>query len=299
MSVIQSQVSNIPIEEYISGKAIFDKLKYFKCNQLKDYQNLALPPDNHPICVYCHTDFVNNVLINLRTYTNSFILISHNSDGKITYNPKSNSDANINLMPSNLLYWFGQNLVDNHSQIYSLPVGLENSYWSSENKHGQIFNKSKEVQKIKNLCYLNVNIDTNLQERAGLYIKLSNKNWTTKQNGRNGNNFAVYIDNIKNHSFVLCPEGNQNGHSGGVCAMGSHRVWETLYVGSIPVVKKSIASSYFYDLPILFIDSWEEITQDFLESSLIRIKNSQYNIQKMFLSYWINLIDSCYEVLED
>lgn len=291
MSVVQYPINEIPLSEYISGKSLFQTLtNVWKCSDLGVYNKINYPPNQYPLVIYCHTDLVNQVLLKIKQYNNLFILISHNSDGKITYTPKNNSDANLNLLPNNLFHWFGQNLIEKHSKLTSIPVGLENDYWSSENKQLQIYQKVREPKNIKNLCYLNVNIDTNPGERSHIYTLFKNKPWITTEYGRNGCNFSNYINNIRHHHFVLCPEGNQNGHTGGVCAIGSHRVWETLYVGSIPIVKKSTASLYFQDLPILLIDNWEDITYDFLEQNLLKIKSIIYNTKKLYLSYWINKI---------
>jgi len=55
-----------------------------------------------------------------------FVLISHNSDGKITDTP-GKFDADVNLMPDNLIKWYGQNVDVVNDKIESIPIGLENS----------------------------------------------------------------------------------------------------------------------------------------------------------------------------
>lgn len=39
----------------------------------------------------------------------------------------------------------------------------------------------------------------------------------------------------------------------------THRLWKTLYMDSIPIVKYESAHHLFTDLPILFINDWKEI----------------------------------------
>ncbi len=212
-----------------------------------------------------------------------FVLISHNSDGKITDTPKG-SDADINLIPDNLIKWYGQNVCYKHDKIESIPIGLENSEWFPHiNKPLQILNKVKEYKQIKKLLYLNHNIRTNRKEREIVYKLLRDKNWTTSENGMNGNNFSKYIDNIYNHKFVICPEGN---------GTDTHRTWEALYLGAIPVEKRNINNSFYVDLPICFVDDWSEINEGFLNSEYDRIINSKWNFEKLTMSYWMKKISN-------
>lgn len=229
--------------------------------------------------LYRDTHDVNSLLENPPDH--DFVLISHNSDGKITDNPNY-SDADINLIPDNLIKWYGQNVNYKHNKIESLPIGLENSKWFREiNKPQQILDKTKTEKNIQNLVYLNHNISTNKNEREGIYTLLNGKSWATCEFGRNGMNFKKYVDNIYNHKFVVCPEGN---------GTDTHRTWETLYLNSIPIEKRNINNSFYTDLPICFVDDWSEITEDFLNSEYDRISNSVWNLEKLDMNYWIKKI---------
>ena len=64
----------------------------------------------------------------------------------------------------------------------------------------------------------------------------------------NGDNFDGYLDNIYNHRFVLCPEGN---------GIDTHRLWECLYMGTIPIVKANKNVRFYEDLPILMVNEWK------------------------------------------
>ena len=99
--------------------------------------------------------------------------------------------------------------------------------------------------------------------------------------GSNGRNFDEYLDNVYNHKFVICSEGN---------GIDTHRTWETLYSGSIPIEKINKNNRFFNDLPICFVNDWEEITDDFLNSEIDRINKNIFNIDKLNFSYWENKI---------
>lgn len=55
---------------------------------------------------------------------------------------------------------------------------------------------------------------------------------------------------LANHSLVLCPRGN---------GLDSHRAWETLYVGRIPVVASSAMDAAFDGLPVMILQSWSDL----------------------------------------
>ena len=256
-------------------------------NDLVSGEKLAKIADNKKI-LYSHTHEVNNLLKNPPNET--FILITHNSDAIITDEPKYYAErdcynADITLMPNNLIRWFGQNVGIKNDKIESLPIGLENTYnFPHENKNHKIFNKTNEERKIKNLVYMNFNVHNNLNERGRLVLLYSRKPWVTYFNGKNGINFDTYLDNIYNHHFILSPIGG---------GFESHRLWESLYVGSIPLVKRCINYDFYNDLPICFVDSYEDITEDFLQKELIRIKNKEWNLEKLSFKYWENKIKNC------
>ena len=52
--------------------------------------------------------------------------------------------------------------------------------------------------------------------------------------------------------FVPCPRGN---------GLDTHRIWEALYLGAIPVVLNSDRFAALEGWPILFIEEWKEIIE--------------------------------------
>lgn len=231
---------------------------------------------------YRHTHEVNNFLKH-EAPENNFILISHNSDGGIFEHDNRWFDANFNLRKSNLKKWFGQNIIIKNEILQSLPIGLENSEWViKDNKIEKIKNILNVEKNIKNLIYLNLNIETNPQERIKPYNVLKDKKYVTIEYGKNGQNFNSYLDNIYNHCFVICAPGN---------GFDTHRLWETLYCNTIPIHKKSVNTSYYEDLPICFIDEWEQLLdENFLLTEYNNIISKKFNLNKLNFNFWKNLI---------
>jgi hypothetical protein len=84
--------------------------------------------------------------------------------------------------------------------------------------------------------------------------------------------------------FVLSPAGN---------GLDCHRTWEALILGNIPILQHSPIDALYADLPVAFVDSWDEITpqrliewkREFLHPSRV------YNWDKLTWSYWKRFIE--------
>ena len=51
-------------------------------------------------------------------------------------------------------------------------------------------------------------------------------------------------------------------------------------------------NNLFYDLPVLIVKKWEDITEELLNNTLNDFKQREFNYDKLTLNYWINLIKS-------
>jgi hypothetical protein len=141
---------------------------------------------------------------------------------------------------------------------------------------------SNESVDKQTLAYLNFNINTYYKERQYVFDKFKNQPWTKIGNIVNTiEGRKQFLRDIKASKFVICPRGN---------GIDTHRLWETLYMGSIPVVKYEPTHHLFKDLPILFINDWDEVTEEFLNEKYIEITNKEWNMEKLKLSYWENFI---------
>ena len=86
--------------------------------------------------------------------------------------------------------------------------------------------------------------------------------------------------------FVLSPPG---------LGYDCHRTWEVLYLGGIPVMERSGGDwdSLFADLPVVFVDSFDEITPQLLEERYAEIMNSCdiFHFEKLRYSHWSRLFN--------
>jgi hypothetical protein len=192
-------------------------------------------------------------------------------------------DSLIALYPNTR--WFGTNNQSTRAQ--GIPLGITNNTHESELHpiYGNLDIMVDVVSKprnIRNLVYMNFVIGTYPHERQMVWNMFQGKSWvTTGTSIASLDGRKTFLEEIRNHSFVLCPRGN---------GVDTHRLWETLYMGSIPIVRKDIAHSGWTDLPIVFVDSWEEVTEDFLRKEEVRIQSTEWNWKKLNVHYWIDKI---------
>lgn len=185
--------------------------------------------------------------------------------------------------------WFA---INNQSRrAFGIPLGITNNTTESElhSIYGNVDVMTEAVNKpreIRNLAYMNFSINTYPIEREKVWNMFRTKEWVTTGNPVNTlEGRKEFLTELRNHHYVLCPRGN---------GVDTHRLWETLYMGSIPIVIQDIAHAGWQDLPILFVSSWEEITEEFLIGQLSRFQTTNWNLRKLHVSYWINHIQNTY-----
>ena len=107
---------------------------------------------------------------------------------------------------------------------------------------------------------------------------LKTRNFTT--NGIKGQTFT-YINEVRSHKFVLCPRGN---------GIDTYRLWESLYLGAIPIVKDCINMDFYKELPIIIIKEYSELTPEFLEAEYERHSPLCWEGSPLDLTYWMTKI---------
>jgi hypothetical protein len=180
----------------------------------------------------------------------NFILITHNGDLPV-------NDSCLNYLDNeNLIFWYGQNVMVRHPKLKSIPIGIANENWT----HGNTDSLQKVIlknNKKNNLIYANFDINTNLTERTLCMEQIQNQGIFLSQR----KNFENYLEDLSNSYFSISPNGN---------GVDCHKIWESLYLNTIPIVTKSINVEFYKNLPILIIDSWLDFDKKLLTIDLYK-----------------------------
>lgn len=179
-----------------------------------------------------------------------FVLLTHNSDHGITerYLPYLN-DINTRISA-----WFAQNICIRHPKLHPLPIGIANSQWAHGNLAAlnEVRSQLSQSRKEK-LCYFNFNVATAPNTRAHVKEICLSKSIPMTPSLET----SAYLQYLASHKYAICPEGN---------GVDTHRMWECLYLGVIPIVSESMFVEALapYDLPILVLVSWNDLSEALL-----------------------------------
>lgn len=259
--------------------------------------------DNTYVCITGYNQIISDFFTNIiNKFSKCIILIIIESDVVVIKEEWLN-----NLKLKHCFTW---NKPFHHPKISALPIGLNYNRqynviteWLSNNSvlHGgadQINNKEN-----KKLLCMNYSPQTN-PERSKIIETAKNK-WSSfceildfipplSSNyipSHIEGKIRVDISNPKcydawiKYKFVLSPPG---------AGIDCHRTWEAIHVGCIPIVLSSNLNELYEDLPILIVESWDEINEDFLLNKYNEIANNiisgKYNYEKLTHEYWVNKI---------
>lgn len=229
--------------------------------------------------IFCKTDFLPILFSELSHSDSENILITHQSDYEI------NSEI-YKVKPKSIKKWFAQNVNHRDPDLIPLPIGIENHKGTDK---GTLIDldflttyeldfepKNKNTDKI----YCNFSLKTH-PNRANV------QNYLLQNGLCNLDNFGIpsreFHAKLSEHLFVASPRGN---------GIDCHRTWETLLMGSIPIVEKHHMYDD-YELPIIQLDSWSDlITTNILEDYLKRYKSKELftNTEQLFMDYWVKII---------
>lgn len=238
-----------------------------------DEEKTYLDISKKPKIIFLKTDWIQpfkQKILPLIDY--SFKLITHNAD---TPAPSNNFDL---LDDARLLKWYGMNCNATHPKLQPIPIGIANEKWPHGNKDVLLEIVNSNIPKTK-LCYSNFDITTNYARRPEIFQIIQTKHFIDIDPQKSS--YKDYLAKLKSYKYVISPPGN---------SVDCHRIWEAIYLGVIPIVERHLAIEYFYDLPILFINSFNEITPELLEKEYFTIKAKP--IDKSLFSFYKKLITS-------
>lgn len=200
-----------------------------------------------------------------------FILMTHNSDIGIDENRFKHI---LDSSECKIIKWFAQNPLFLHSKIIALPIGIANTHWP----HGNINTLIECINisyKKENLCYFQFNLHTNYHLRSSIKdIIIQNTGLKMIEQS----DHCTYLHTLGTYKYCICPPGN---------GIDSHRFWECLYLGVIPVVEYDIFYDQFKELPILIVKNWSDLSIELMENEYEKI-NKEIIIHK--LSYYASLL---------
>lgn len=217
-----SQINNFHknIEKFININNIilikdFNNINYNSLNTIfknSGKKQLKLFIYTHLLEILVKIDFFKHVNTKIE-----YILYIHNSDHTFDETYQSL------LQYDHIKMIYTQNLNIDSPKVKLLPIGLANSMWPHGNmlEFYDVMRNTYLLQK-KNNIYININANT-YSYRQTILDKLKECNWSLSS----GKPYKDYLYELSSYYFCLCVRGN---------GIDTHRFWESLYLGVIPVI---------------------------------------------------------------
>ena len=196
--------------------------------------------------------------------------IFHNSDETFDLNEKKKLDF---FHPKKC---FSQNLIIYKKNYHFIPIGLENSKFHNNGDIKDFLSLRKiKLKKKPRILFGFKNTNPKRAQLKNNFKKLKIADET------NGSNSFFYRRILLNYMFVICPEGN---------GIDTHRMWEALYLRTIPIIKKNMISNFIKKakIPVLILNNWSDLSK-FDEKKLQKIyfsKKKLFNNRYLFQDFW-------------
>ena len=221
-----------------------------------------------------------------------FVLVTGDSDL---------SPYHIYVDDKKILHWFAQNLLQNHEKMTHIPIGLDYHTIKPNEQHPWIYGTGMNPKQQEDQL-LEYTLKADLLEKRlfGCYANFHHAAWGIGKRGdrkevveKVQKDIVFYEQQFEAREvcwerqskfmFVLSPRGG---------GYDCHRTWEALVLGCIPIVKTSGLDPLYADLPVCIVDSWADVTTQYLQNYLTTLKKQRINYDKLTLKYWVDLIES-------
>jgi len=196
------------------------------------------------------------------------------------------------IVEPRVLHWYAQNCNFKHPKVTHLPIGLD-YHTVARDDHPWSFKKTpveqeKELQLFAAIEPNRLRRDQRAYGNFLLNIYRGNRQQAFDQLDQN---HVVYEREFIPRAFtwwkmaacafVISPHGN---------GIDCHRTWESLALGSIPVVVQSELDPVYGDLPVLRLESWKELTKERAKAFLEGLDKKKIDWSRLTLAYWTSKI---------
>jgi hypothetical protein len=270
------------IDDYANDIIIVKDFQKVNVQLLNTYfKNACFKNKNSTVKLFIYTHILNAFQYFILPHLDQslqYILYIHNSDHSL-------NDSHIPLINNNSIkHIYAQNVDTSiiSDKITLLPIGIANSMWG----HGDLVSlyttiKNTYLYKKQKSIYVNINPNT-YPYRKDILESIKNNNAFTLANSKP---YKDYLNELAQHYFCLCVRGN---------GIDTHRFWECLYLGVIPVIINNDTTKCdnfiyylnkleipFYEIKIDNVyDMFMKYTNSYFSEGLYKqiLKNLEYSI---------------------
>lgn len=222
--------------------------------------------------VFCKIDEVWRLFRSLRRSRKRIVLVTGEGDKPVT-------QTLWQQKPPHVIAWFGTNCFASGPGAHPLPLGIGNAGDKFTAPWEELQSAANTSTARSGLLYANFSTASNPAVRGPLsqWLTEPGQAWITCHNSASGLGMADYLRQMATHRFALCPPGNGED---------THRMWEALYCGTIPVVRSSPALRTFTSLPLVFVEDFLQLREDFLIQKFPQGVGNAEALSALWTPFW-------------
>ena len=127
-------------------------------------------------------------------------------------------------IPKNVIAIYASNAISFGGKVKPIPYGIQRKLNINDKRQDILIDYINIHKQASKLLYINHSLGNN-PERLKINEIFKNEKWVTIKSpiSIESNDYINYLNDIKDHKFMICPSGNAIG-----CEC--HRDWEVLYM---------------------------------------------------------------------
>ena len=259
---------------YLTGDA-FARIADFRLNPVAwRYSEKNKVGISNAQVIFCKSEGLNSMLKEFPEIK-AKVIICGNSDFEFHEVPLG--------IPETVRALFLQNsFISDNKSIFTLPIGLENLRWGV-NGHPKLM-KWESSNSVKDRILFGPFGDTH-RVRNEIFMEFSQVPgpWDVLPSKRIS--ASEYSSIARSFRFIAAVRGN---------GVDTHRLWESLYRGKLPIVKEDAWSKSFVELgiPLITIDNWSAEAMNTQFRSFSREEFKPSDIESLWMPFWEKKIAS-------
>lgn len=285
-----TMIANLQKGRFRSLCTIIENDKFITTDGYLDFSHKA------PSFTYHKRDFIFKNGIWRGKKVKSLLSLGNGDNSKLIL---GHSDLKTNLLDLFMLRTLGYKKVAGINTLtikdfsISLPLGITNNNIKDSKmhiilgdpNHFMLANENSYfVNNYEYKFYVNFNHTTNIKVRSDVIkvLKDIDKKSLVKVDVDYSSEGRIrYLISLRSIPMVLCPEGN---------GPDTHRFWETLYMGGMPVViENKFLNNFFDHLPVIRLSRWSDLLlKDLIKKKYFQAENKVWNRSILDKNFWFD-----------
>lgn len=249
--------------------------------------------------IFVDSDAVHTFLKDIAPHIEKpFVLVSGDSDTSIPETMETATMADKLIRRGQLLHWYAMNcqisIIPGH--FTCLPNGI--SQWGQQREamqsafekgiglFGGLKQNLNQTKKEVPMALMAFHVGSNKEEREPLMKLGCDETMSSSLKGlvecsytglQGKDQLLEFYRYVSTFKFIFSPHG---------VGLDCFRTYETLYLGSYPIVKTSSLDQLYDGLPVLIVRQWTDVTKVLLDETFRKFQSMDFDYSKLYRQYW-------------